>query len=154
MAEVVGEERLALPPGDSSAQRLAESEILAALGVRLGVPLSPRRITLASGAYVEIDGVSDDPEILCEAWAHQGAPKAAQRDKVLADAFKLAFLRRVRSPGARLVLCFVDALAVKPFIGSSWYADALRDLHIQVECVDLPDEVRELIRQAQTAQFR
>lgn len=153
---VTADEPLAKPPGDSAALRQAEVGIIAALGIQLGVTLTPRRIVMADGTLVEVDGVSDDPPVLVEAWAHQGPPKPAQRNKVLADAMKLVLVGSVRSPGPRLILCFADQVAARPFISPArtWYAAALQAAQIEVVVVDLPPNVLELIRQAQVRQFR
>lgn len=84
-----------LPPGDSREQREAEALMLVALGSTIGAELVPRRIARPSGGHVEVDGVLDDPPILCEAWAHQGRPKGGQRMKPLTDPFKLIFVERL-----------------------------------------------------------
>ena len=150
----VAAESLALPAGDSTTQREAEAVILAALGKQIGVALVPTRIILADKARVEVDGVSNDPPVLCEAWAHQGAPKSAQRNKVLTDALKLAFVGSLREARPRLILAFSDAAAAQPFRGQSWYAHALRELSIEIVVVEIPDDLRERIRQAQVRQYR
>jgi hypothetical protein len=147
---------LPLPAGDSREQREAESLMLAALSAGLGVELSPRRIALPSGGRVEVDGVADDPPILCEAWAHQGPPKSAQKAKVLTDAFKLAFIARlgVLAGSPRLILLLSDDTAAASFVGKGWSADALRTFGIEVIVVKLPPEVRDRVAQAQRRQFR
>lgn len=144
------------PPGDSATQRQAEAVLIAGLGYRLGAHLAPRRIFMTDGTRVEVDGVCDDPPILSEAWAHHGPPKPAQRNKVLADALKLVALGRLRTPRPRLILCFADADAARPFTSpaQTWYAEALREFQVEVQVVALPDDVREQIRHAQTRQYR
>lgn len=77
--------------GDSREQREAEAIMVQALSRDLGIGLAARRILLAEGGRLELDAASRDLSILCEAWAHQGPPKSAQKMKVLTDAFKLAF---------------------------------------------------------------
>lgn len=145
---------LPAPPGDSREQQDAEAVMVALLADQLGVPLAPRRIELGDGRRVEIDAASEDLTILCEAWAHQGAPKSAQRNKVLTDAFKLAFTARAVGAPARLILLLSDEAAAAPFRGRSWYAAALAEFGVEVEVVDLPAELREQIRAAQVRQFR
>src|SRR4051812_30131236 len=74
--QLVGQDRLVTPPaGDASVQRTAESIILAEASVALGVRLEPRRLYLADGVRIEVDGVCDEPSVLCEVWAHQGPAK-------------------------------------------------------------------------------
>jgi hypothetical protein len=62
------------------------------LAAEHGWALEPATLTVPSGARVEVDGATADRTVLVECWAHQGKPKSAQRHKVLADAFKLAWI--------------------------------------------------------------
>lgn len=77
----------------------------------------------------------------CEAWAHHGRPKSAQKQKVMTDALKLVWAEAVLEAAAH-------------FLGSSWMARALIHLGIQVIIVELPEETRVAIREAQRRQFR
>lgn len=128
--------------------------MVAALAVRLGVGLAPRILSLGDGSQVAVDAVSDDLAILCEAWAHQGPPKSAQRNKVLADALKLAIIARSLPHPARLILLFSDEAAALPFRGQGWPAHALREFRIEIQVVELPETIRSSVLRAQTRQFR
>jgi hypothetical protein len=55
-----------LPPGNSTEQREAERIMLDLLGQRLGIDLNPLRLTVPSGARVEIDGADTDRSVLVE----------------------------------------------------------------------------------------
>jgi hypothetical protein len=145
-----------IPPGNSAEQRDAERVLLDLLGRDLGLALEPAAIVLASGARVEIDGCDASRTVLVECWAHQGPPKPAQRNKVLADALKLTWISTTIYPRPRLILCLSDPLAAAPFLPSarSWAAQALQDLAITVHIVDLPDGTRERVRAAQRRQYR
>ena len=151
---IVEEVELALPPGDSRTQREAEVVILGAVAQQLGVDLAPKRIYLADRTYVEIDGVSDEPAVLCEVWAHQGAPKSAQRNKVIADAFKISFVGGLQQPRPRLILAFADPAAAQQFLGRSWYAHALKALGIEVIVIAISADLRSRIVEAQARQYR
>ncbi|MFD2466283.1 hypothetical protein [Amycolatopsis silviterrae] len=121
----------------------------------LGIALRPQPIETSTGVRVEVDGVDDACTVLVEAWAHQGPPKAAQRHKVLADAFKLSWIASTLPARPRLILCFSDEVAAKPFqTGRSWAAAALRDQRIEVLVAELPDATRAGIVQAQRRQYR
>ncbi|MGJ6960635.1 hypothetical protein ACSDR0_01915 [Streptosporangium sp. G11] len=144
-----------LPPGNSDEQRRAERVMLEMVGERFGVVLAPRVISLSDGVRVEIDGVSDDLSILVEAWAHQGRPKAAQKNKVLSDTLKLLYVASTLEVSPRLVLCLSDPLAAHHFTAArSWAAMALRNFAVEVVVVELPAEVRAAVLAAQTRQFR
>ena len=141
-------------PGDSGVQREAEVMMLALLSLELGVALAPRRFDLGDGARAEVDGVSLDPPVLVEAWAHQGPPRPAQKAKVLTDALKLVWLEQRHLPGAAKILLFSDAEAAKHFRGRTWAARAMADLGVELRVVELPGAMRARIRAAQARQYR
>ena len=126
------------------------------LGVRLGLELNPDTITVPSGERVVVDGADESRTVLAECWAHQGSPKSAQRHKLLADAFKLAWIATTLNPRPQLILCLSDPAAAAPFIpgGRSWAARALQDHRIAVCVVDLPDDLRQRLLEAQRRQYR
>jgi len=142
----------AVSGSDSRVQREAEPLMLALLGERLGVELTPRRIDLGDGVRVEVDGADAGGTILVEAWAR---PKVAQKHKVLADVLKLLHVAAQRPVAPRLVLCLSDPEAAHHFQAArSWAAQAIRDFGVEVEVVELPADVRAAIREAQRRQYR
>jgi hypothetical protein len=140
-------------PGDSAVQLAAEPLMIVAVAQAIGVPLEKKRLPLARGAHCEVDGVSDNGNVLVEAFAHQGALRGAQLKKVSEDAFKLVTLAKDRA-GMRLIVAFADDLAAKSFLGRSWKAEALRIWGVEVLVVALRGDVRAEIREAQVRQFR
>ena len=56
----------------------------------LRVRLTKGKIQANGGRYLELDGYCESPRILCKAWAHIGAPKSAQQNKVMTDALLYA----------------------------------------------------------------
>jgi len=144
-------ERLA---GHSTEQQDAEAVMRTLLANALGVDLAPSRLHLPGGSYVDLDARCEDPPVLAELWAHQGPPKGAQRNKVLADALKLHHVAAHLAVGHRKILCLADPAAAAPFAARTWYADALRTLHIEVLVVDLPATHRAALLTAQRRQYR
>jgi hypothetical protein len=146
----------AVPAGDSAEQRGAERVMLDLLGLRLGLDLNPATISVPSGERVQVDGADGSRTVLAECWAHQGPPKSAQRHKVLADAFKLAWIATTISPRPQLILCLSDSLAAAPFLpgARSWASRALQDHLISVSVVTLPDDLRLRLLDAQRRQYR
>jgi len=126
------------------------------LGERLGVRLRPRRFKLPSGARLDVDGACEDPPILCEAWAHHGEAKPAQRAKVATDILKLLVLKEAAveagEPPPRLILLFADEKAAGCCGGASWRAEAVRRFGIDVQVVQPPDETRLAVLAAQVRQ--
>ena len=127
--------------------------MLTALGARLGTKFMPSAVQLPEGGHVEVDGVDQTGGVYVEALAHQGPPKGGQIRKVIMDAFKLAFLARAR-PGAKMILLFSDPAAAAPFTSKRWFAQALRQLGLQVEVVDVPEEMKARLIAAQKRQYR
>ena len=146
----------AVPAGDSAEQRGAERVMLDLLGSQLGLELNPATIAVPSGERVEVDGADADRTVLVECWAHQGPPKSAQKHKVLADAFKLAWIATTIYPRPQLVLCLSDPVAAAPFLpgARSWASRALQDHLIGVRVVTLPGDLRQRLLEAQHRQYR
>jgi len=144
----------ALPAGDSSEQTQAERAMLDALGERLGLLLNPRRLERPGGIRVEVDGADDELIVLVECWAHQGPAKAAQKYKLVNDAVKLHWIGSTLSSTPRGILCVTDAAAVQHLKGRSWQAQAIRELGIEIEVVELPESLRASVAAAQARQFR
>jgi len=141
-------------PGSSLEQQEAEDLMIGLLGKTLGVPLVKKRFDLPAGGWLEIDGYCESPRILCEAWAHIGKPKPAQKNKVMADTMKLLFAASVAPGQQRLILAFADEVAASHFRGDSWMAQTLKAKGIETYVVDLPNDVRERILSAQNRQYR
>jgi hypothetical protein len=127
--------------------------MLAALGVRMNTIFMPTKIRLPEGGHVQIDGVDHEAGVYVEAFAHQGTLKVGQIRKVIMDAFKLAFLARTR-PGAQMILLFSDPAASTLFTSKRWFAQAIRQLGVQVEVVDVPEELKARLNAAQKRQYR
>jgi hypothetical protein len=146
----------AAPAGDSAEQRGAERVMLDLLGAQFGLELNPATITVPSGERVQVDGSDASRTLLAECWAYQGPPKSAQKHKVLADAFKLAWIATTLYPRPQLILCLSDPLAAAPFLpgARSWASRAIQDHHITVNVVALPDDLRQRLLQAQQRQYR
>ena len=141
-------------PGDSAEQRSAEAFLIARLGESLGVCLEKKEFKLPGGEWLELDGTCQSPLILCEAWAHQGSPKSAQKNKVLADALKLLYMERIASKTARKILLFADKGAARRFQGENWMASALEAFGIEIQVIELPHEIQEAVKKAQKRQNR
>ena len=154
MTEPIQPDGLAGEPGDSLEQREAETVMIRLLSEHLGVDLRPKRITLPSGGWLQVDGHSSVPSVACEAWAHQGEAKSAQKDKVTKDILKLMFVRSLLGDDTQLILLFSDEAAAKFLRGRSWRAQAMQSLGVTIHVVELPIEVRDTVIKAQERQYR
>lgn len=109
---------------------------------------------MEGGSWIELDGYCESPLILCEAWAHIGSPKSAQKDKVMTDAFKLLFVNTLFKGNGKCILLFADRKAAKHFQGKSWMAQCLKKYDIVVEIIKLPPELENRVLMAQQRQYR
>jgi hypothetical protein len=128
--------------------------MIAELSRRLGLSLAPLRLKLSDGRAVQVDGVSESPFVLCEAWAHQGPPRGGQFMKLMSDALKMLYVERTMQQEARKILLFCDRDAALPFQGGRWQAQALCSFQIEVGVVELPETIRDRIAHAQARQYR
>ena len=140
--------------GDSAEHRSAEAEMLAVFGARLGVTLAGKTYPIPGGAKLQIDGVSERPPILCEACAHQGSPKAGQKRKIIADAFKLVYADKLLGRTFRKVILLADEDAAAAFKGQTWVAAAFERLGVEGAVVNLLAETRAGLQAAQVRQRR
>lgn len=140
--------------GDSGEQKEAESWLVDNLSRRLGVKLDKKKFPLDRGMWIELDGFCESPLVLCEAWAHIGPPKSAQKNKVMADAFKLVFANSLFEETAKRILLFADLEAAAHFTGKSWMAECLHKYDIIVETMELPLDLKNKVLKAQKRQYR
>ena len=139
---------------DSSEQRSAEPEMLAALALQLGSPLAPKTLKTEEGGQVQVAGFSDEPLVLCETYAHHGSLKAGQKHKIAADALKLVFVEKLLSRPALKIILLADEEAASYLRGRSWLAAALKAMGVEVRVVGIRAELAEAIRAAQARQYR
>ena len=141
-------------PGDSSEQRKAEDILLEIVSDSIGKPLHEYRHKIED-SWLQVDGASDDNTVLCEAWAHIGKPKPAQKNKVMSDALKLLYVEKLLEKTVhRKILIFADDDAASEFQGRSWRAKCLKKFNIEVLVVNIPEQLRSEILTAQKRQYR
>jgi hypothetical protein len=115
------------------AEGSVERRMLLALGDHLGTPLRPKPLMLPDGSRVEVEGIDADRRVLVQLVGNQGAYKPAYRNKVMADMFKLLWLRESVPTAERAVL-LVTELIVQALGG--WVARAAADLGIEIHVYD------------------
>lgn len=148
---VADEERAA---GDSTEQRECEELIIQSVGALAGFELRKVRLPLPNGGHLEVDGCDASRSVLCEAWAHQGRVRPAQKSKVVMDAAKLFLAGQVLGTNPRKIIAFADTVPAKWFRGRSWMAELLKAMNIEVLVVELPPEIRARVCAAQERQYR
>ncbi|UDY22881.1 hypothetical protein [Nocardioides sp. Kera G14] len=113
--------------GADAPERLA----LVALSAHLGVELRPRSLEIERGTNVEIEGVDPAGRYLVQCVLNQGAYTSQQRNKTLADLFKLQWLRDRAFPGAVIGLV-LSPTTVEAFKPRSWTSIAARELGVRL----------------------
>jgi len=141
-------------PGESREQQEAEIWLVSRLANKLGLKLVKKRVPLDKGGWFEIDGFCESPLLLCQAWAHIGPPKSAQKDKVMADVLRLLFANECFGQTGRLILLFSDSSAAAHFQGTSWMAQCLKKNNISIEIIELPPRLKAKVLEAQKRQYR
>lgn len=105
-----------------------ERRMLEHAGTALGVVLRPRTVVLER-ARVEVEGIDEADRVVVQLVANQGAYKPAWRNKVMADLFKLLWLRR-SVPGVERAVLVVAEPAARALAG--WVSVAAADLAVEV----------------------
>jgi len=143
---------MARHPSDSSDQLDAEIELIQKVAVRLGCFLKNKALSVGSKQPLQIDGYSESPRVLCEAYARIGVLKPAQSQKVSADILKMLFVEKKLGGQWKKVLAFADEITAKPFLSGSWHAKVVDLFGIEVMVVSLEPETRKNILEAQRRQ--
>lgn len=133
---------------DSTEQRLAETYLLRALETELGLQLDGT----CPIAGIRPDGVDVERRVVVEIFARIGALKPAQKHKVKADMFKLAYVRQQLGTEWRTLFVFADAQAAASSLGRAWHVDAARTFGIEIHVLTLPESVRAQVLAAQSRQ--
>lgn len=136
------------------AEQLMVSEFSRQLGRELGratIPIGENKVT--------VDGFHRDEKrvTLVEAWAHVGKAKSAQRNKVLSDMLKLAFVSSVLRKSYPTLnveshLIFADVTAASVVTGNGWATLAAKEFGIAMQVIALSKEVINRIKEAQRRQ--
>jgi hypothetical protein len=142
------------PMSSSAVQTKAEEKIVAAVAAARDITLicKPGKVALTGGVFIEVDAVTPDESVVVEAYARQGKLKGAQPDKIARDILKLALLKR--EPGrerTEAVIAFASEQARDSISG--WLRQAAATFDVQLVVVDIPQELREQISQAQCRQM-
>lgn len=140
---------------DSKAQMIAEKLILSGVEEHLGIPrgsLETTRIMLDNVVCVEIDGYSGAHKVMVEAFSRIGKLAAAHYEKLANDILKLKLVEdKLNAPHKKYIaVCGMEAESY--LLGSSWKAFAAKNYNIEVIRINLSDDDKNLILQAQTRQ--
>lgn len=141
-------------PSDSTEQVQAQKEILLLINQEYNLNLTSRKI-LIDDTLFQVDGYSEEPPILCEIYARIGKMKVAQHNKIAKDILKMLLIEKMNGKQSRKIIAFSDEEAVQPFLDSeSWYSKLKDNFNIEIIIIQIPDELRSNLIQAQKRQYR
>lgn len=141
-------------PSDSSEQQLAHKEILRLINENHNLKLASQKVLLDNTLF-QVDGHSVDPPILCEIYSRIGQMKVAQHNKISKDILKMLLIEKLSGKKFRKIIAFADEEAAQPFLdGESWYSKLRDNFGIEIIVIQIPEELRNKILDAQKRQYR
>jgi hypothetical protein len=111
-----------------------EADMLRAFGDFLGTRLRPKSLPMPGGGYLDIDGFSLSPAVLCQVHSETGLFTQVQERIAIFDIIKLNYAARALGNTARRVLLFRDKSTARRICSTPKVADQLGDSGIEV-CV-------------------
>ncbi len=111
------------------------------------------KVALGEGVHIEPNLYSEDKRIICEIFAHIGALKVGQKHKISQDILKMLLLEKSTGFQYRKIVVVADDKVEKYLQGKSFIAESIRQFGIEVKKINLSDEVRMSISNAQARQI-
>lgn len=139
----------------SEEQMIAEQYIFKAVEKQLQINLEhDRKIYLADNSftYIQPDFYSEDDCIVGEIFSHIGKPKKAQNNKIANDILKMLLLEKVTGKKYRKIIVVCDEIEWKKLNGKSVLAETIRQFGIEIINIEIEDEMRNTILEAQKRQ--
>lgn len=139
----------------SHVQMKAEEIIFHEVECMLGIELEKnKKIYLANNAftYIQPDFYSEENSIIGEIFAHIGKPKKAQDNKIANDVLKMLLLEKITGRQFRKIIVVCDDLEKKKLQGQSVLAESIRQFCIEIMYVEIEEDVRKQIIEAQKIQ--
>lgn len=108
-----------------------ERAALLALSELLGVTIRPRAFEVAPGTNVEVEGADPEGRFLVQAVLNQGSYTSHQRNKALADLYKMQWIQGRAFPEATVCL-LLSPSTVEAFKPRSWTLIAAREQGVRL----------------------
>ncbi|MBQ8541774.1 MAG: hypothetical protein IJ435_09940 [Clostridia bacterium] len=102
--------------------------------------------------YINPDFYSEEYCVVGEIFAHIGKPKTGQDRKIASDILKMLLLDKVKGKVYRKIIVVCDENEEKKLSGLSTLAESIRRFEVEVMRVDISQELREQIVNAQKRQ--
>lgn len=137
---------------NSAQQQSVESYVIEKLNEELRINLKQSALKLTETVSVQVDGLDDASKTLCEVYARVGKLKGSQPDKIASDILKMQLIAQKMDGDWRKIIGFCSEEAASALLGKSWLAEVARSFDIEVRVVDLPQQYRKRITDAQDRQ--
>ena len=140
---------------DSMAQMIAEKLILSGVEGHLGIPngsLQTTRLVLDSYVSIEIDGYSEEYNIMVEVFSRIGKMAPAHYEKIANDILKLKLAEDMLKVPHKKYVAVCGLEAERYLLGSSWKAFAAKYYNFEVIRIDLGDDNMKMVVDAQARQ--
>lgn len=113
-----------------------------------------KKIFLANNSYtyMQPDFYSEENCIVGEIFSHIGSPKKAQDNKIANDILKMLLLEKKTNKQYRKIIVVCDDTEFKKLQGLSVLAESIRQFGIEVMYIQLDEDIRNQIIEAQKLQ--
>lgn len=102
--------------------------------------------------YIQPDFYSEEHGVIGEIFAHVGKPKRAQDNKIANDILKMLLFDDVKGKKHRKIVVVCDEAEENKLRGLSAIAESIRRFNIELMRIDIDDDLREKILNAQKRQ--
>ena len=102
--------------------------------------------------YIQPDFYSETELIIGEIFVHIGKPRKAQDNKISNDILKMLTLEKITGKKYKKIIVVCDEAEHKKLTGLSVLAESIRQFDIEIMYVEIEEELREKIINAQSRQ--
>lgn len=140
---------------DSTEQQLMENVVFERLQQKLKIRFEKNpKISVGDShlSYIQPDFYSKEHRIIGEIFVHIGETKKAQNNKISNDIMKMLLLDKKHNILYRKIIVLCDDDVIKKITGKSWLSECIREFDIEIIKIDLTEDERKLIKNAQNRQ--
>ena len=139
----------------SREQQDAEAYLFCEMQKKLDVPLEKNKIlylTEDHSSYIQPDFFSAEHHVIGEIFAHIGKPKKAQDNKIANDILKMLLYEKKQNIDFRKIIVVCDREEARKLRGKSALAVSISTFGIELFHIELPEEKRQAVLEAQKRQ--
>lgn len=138
----------------SDVQQNLEEEIFTSVEEWLGVKLQDDAKIYFDKAHIEPDFYNAEEKIVGEIFVHVGGLLEGQKRKVAQDVLKMLLLDKKHGCTYRKIFVVCDNVGMKFLTGDSWIAACIAEFGIEIKLIEISEERRAEVLNAQKRQYR